>query len=212
MFIPALCALALSGKSASQRPSRPPILIGWHDEFSRLRDWRALDMDNRARAELISSHSLRLSLGPTPPKWPYAYQWSGLKRDVTADVARYPVVMAFVGHIHGYAHLDIDVLDAEGHPVKTMRSSTLNIDAIPRPACAGFPGPASRPVEIESGVVVADLSKELLPATYSLEVRLIVGGPNAGCYAMYHWLRFVAEKDARWLAEFPGARVCTGAG
>ena len=157
-------------------------------------------MENRARVDFVRLGDVRLSLGQVPANWPYAYQWSGLKRDLRVEVDRYPVLMALVTHVQGYAHLDIDVLDANGRAVRTLRSSTLNVSTLPKAAAgSGLEGPRSSKPEILSGVVEADLGKELLPGTYRLQVRLIVGGDNSGCSAEYHWLRFVATKDAQRL-------------
>jgi hypothetical protein len=190
--------LLVATPSLWQRPSQPPLDIGWHDDFDRQGAWQPLDMENRADERLLRPGTLRLSLKHVPDGWPYAYQWSGLKTNILADVARYPVLMAYVTHVHGYAHLDIDVLDADDHPVKTMRSSTINVSTLKDSGEAG---------EIPEGLVVADLGKELLPANYHLQLRLIVGGANSGCSAEYRWIRFVARKDADRLADHPNIRV-----
>ena len=186
------------------RPSHPPIQIGWHDEFCNLASWHALNMDNKAIIELASPGQLKLLLGQVPRDWPYAFQWSGIKQNIQADVAHFPVLMAYVGTVHGYAHLDVDVLDADNKPVKTLRSSTINTST----SSSVLPGYGhgsrldSLP-RIAAGVSVVDLGKELLPSVYNLQIRLIVGGDNSGCKTTYHWVRFVARKDWEWLAALP---------
>jgi hypothetical protein len=77
--------------------------------------------------------------------------------------------------------MDIDVLDASGSAVKTLRTSTLN----------------------DPGVSTLDLGTVLDPAIYSLRLRLIVGGPNSGCCATYKWVRFVSRTDAEFLTKHP---------
>src|SRR5512138_348709 len=96
----------------SDRPARGPVHIGWHDEFGSAQAWDALNVENKAHVKLESPGNLVLSLGQVPSGWPYTFQWSGLKRNVHADIGRHPVLMAYVERIQGYAHLDIDVLDA----------------------------------------------------------------------------------------------------
>ncbi|MDR3689264.1 MAG: hypothetical protein P4L46_07795 [Fimbriimonas sp.] len=204
------CFAAIIRQDMDGRPSRPPIQLGWHDELRNVNRWRPLDMDNKAKCEIIAAGNVRLSLGHVPEGWPYGFQWSGLKRNVTADVARFPVLMAFVGPVRGYAHLDVDVLDADGKAVKTIRSNTVNVTAVKRSSMPGMEGANSDRFQVPAGVLQCELAKELLPATYSMQIRMIVGGGNGGCSATYHWIGFVAQKDAEWLADHPNYVVSRG--
>ena len=167
------------------RPGASPIVVGWHDELNSQLPWKPLDMENKAKISMPVRGALRMDLGKVPAGWPYQYQWSGLTRDAQVDIAKYPFLSASVSQIlGGYAHMDIDVLDANGTAVKTFRSSTLQ---------AG-------------GVTFIDLSTVLDPATYHLRLRLIVGGSNEGCYATYNWVRFTSVKDGMRLKEAPVLR------
>lgn len=172
---------------AGQRPSAPPdsshpvIPVGRHDELWAARAWGPLAMENKAHVSVPKHGRLFLWLDHVPEGWPYTFQWSGVTRDARVDLARFPVLMARVEQVKGYAHLDIDVLDAAGKSVKTLRSSTLN----------------------DPGISTIDLSKALDPAVYSLRLRLIVGGDNTGCSATYDWVRFVSPADAPFLIQHP---------
>ncbi len=163
-------------------PESKAITVGWHDEMTSARRWQPLSIDNKARVADAGSGQSRLSLGHVPEGWPYQYQWSGVSRDMRIDISRFPVLMAFVPGVHGYAHMDIDVLDARGKAVRGFRSSTLTAP----------------------GVSQIDLGESLDPAIYNLRVRLIVGGPNEGCQADYDWVRFAKRADAAFFAANPG--------
>jgi hypothetical protein len=138
-------------------------------------------MENKARVNVPAKGAMILSLGQVPNGWPYTFQWSGVTQDANVDVAKYPVLMARLLWVEGYAHMDIDVLDASGKAVKTFRSSTVN-------------GP---------GLSTIDFRGQLDPAIYRLRLRLIVGGPNSGCSATYDWVRFVQPADAEFLNRRP---------
>jgi hypothetical protein len=152
--------------------------------MNRLGNWAALDVDNKAKVGTLHKGQLDLSLGHVPAGWPYQYQWSGVTQDFRLDVARYSVLVARVSDLHGYAHLEIEVLDRNGKPKKGLRSNTLQ----------------------QPGILQADLSTTLDPATYHLRVRLIVGGPNEGCNATYNWIRAVRPEDVSRLTSNPGSQ------
>ena len=98
------------------------------------------------------------------------------------NIAKYPYLGAQVTDIYaGYAHMDIDVLDADGKPYKTIRSNTLQ----------------------SPGISFVNLKDHLDPATYNLQLRLIVGGPNSGCSATYNWIRFTTLEDAERMMSYP---------
>ena len=142
--------LLLASQGADARPPEHRlgawIRVGWNDELNSPRAWSPLAMENKATVLQPKQGALKLVLGITPAGWPYQYQWSGVSRDATVDVARFPVVSARVKDVRGYAHLDIDVLDASGKAVKTVRTVALNAD----------------------GITSVDLGQTLDPATYSL--------------------------------------------
>lgn len=178
---------ALQIGPGSQCPVVDPqksIMVGWHDEFTTSRRWSPLNIDNKASVELGRGDVLGLTLGHVPDGWPYTFQWSGVTRDLRIDAARFPILMAHVPSVQGYAHMDVDVLDARGKSVRTLRSTTLNA----------------------KGISSLDLAQELHPATYNLRLRLIVGGPNEGCHADYDWVRFVKREDAAFLTAHPDFR------
>jgi len=157
------------------------IKVGWNDELNRPSLWEALAMENRAKVDTTTKGALNLSLGHVPEGWPYEYQWSGVSREAKVDIGKFPVLSAWVSQVSGYAHLDVDVIDAAGKPVKTLRSSTLT----------------------SPGVSNVDLRQGLDPAVYRLRLRLIVGGPNDGCSATYNWVRFTDPKAAEFLNSHP---------
>lgn len=169
------------GQGTTDQLREPTVVVGWCDELNSATYWSPLAMENQARVNVPYPGYVLLSLGHVPDNWPYAYQWSGISQDAQVDVARFPVLMARVQWVQGYAHMDIDVLDARGKAVKTLRSSTLN----------------------ERGLSKIDLSQTLDPGTYRLRLRLIVGGDNSGCSATYDWVRFVDQKGAEFLDAHP---------
>jgi len=156
------------------------IPVGWHDELERSSNWGPLNMENKAQV-IAPPGTLLLTLGHVPANWPYTYQWSGVTQDANVDLATYPVLMAKANYVFGYAHMDIDVLDGRGQVEQTLRSSTLNA-----------PGLSS-----------VDLGASLKPGQYHLRLRLIVGGQNEGCAAIYDWVRFVKRSDVDFLTNNP---------
>ena len=163
----------------------PGIVVGWHDEMDDRVRWKPLAVGNKAFVAVPTPDALFLGLDMVPPNWPYTYQWSGVEQDARVDVARYPVVSAYIVQVQGYAHLDIDVLDSGGKVTRTERTSTLT----------------------SPGVATLDLGKDLAPGVYTLHVRLIVGGPNSGCCATYKWVRFTTSRDADYLSRHPTRKV-----
>ncbi len=157
-----------------------PIMLGWNDEFNSSSQWHSLEVDNRVGVA-EGKGKVKLVLGPVPKDWPWQYQWSGLQQDIRIDISRYSYLLAKVDDIYGYAHLDIEVLNAEKKPVKSFRTSTLQ----------------------KAGISFIDLSSQLDPAVYSLRIRLIVGGANTGCSATYDWIRFTSSADGPFLQAHP---------
>jgi hypothetical protein len=150
--------------------------------MNRPKSWTPLSVGNPIKTSIPFAGALRLDLKQVASGWPYEYQWGGAFQRLKVDIARFPVLCAKVSQLlGGYAHMDVDVLNAAGEPVKSLRSSTLQ---------AG-------------GVTAIDLSSDLDPAVYTLEVRLMVGGSNAGCWATYNWVRFTTVKGGKWLAKYP---------
>lgn len=159
-------------------PGGYQVKVGWHDELNRTSKWMRLEGDNPAKVTAPVRGAMQLELGHRPSGWPHEYQWSGVAREARVDIARFPVLAARVREVQGYAHLDVEVLDAHGKARKAFRSSTVKGE----------------------GVCVYDFSKELDPAVYTLRLRLIVGGPNQGCKATYDWVRFTTQRDG-WLLQ-----------
>jgi len=180
-----LFSLAPTAVCLIQRPGGPPhaqmVSPGWHDELSSVSGWGPLSLENKAHVFHSDEGEMLLSLNHVPGGWPYQYQWSGVTRDVQADLGRWPVLMARCTGVLGYAHMDIEVLDRAGKVVKGFRSSTIT----------------------SAGVSEVDLRASLDPAVYTLRLRLIVGGPNEGCSATYDWVRFVSRPDAQALRAHP---------
>lgn len=159
-----------------------PVRVGWHDELNKSKTWSPLAVENKPKVSVPFQGAMRLTLGKVPAGWPYEYQWSGVQRDATVDIARHPYLTANVSQLlGGYAHMDVDILDASGNAVKGFRSSTLQ---------AG-------------GVLFLDFKNQLDPAVYRMRIRLIVGGSNEGCYATYNWIRFTSTVDGERLQKSP---------
>lgn len=159
-----------------------PVRVGWHDELNNSKTWSPLAVENKPKVTVPVRGALTLTLDKVPAGWPYEYQWSGVQREATVDIARHPYLTANVSHLlGGYAHMDVDVLDASGNAVKGFRSSTLQ---------AG-------------GVLFLDFKNQLDPAIYRMRIRLIVGGSNEGCYATYTWIRFTSAADGERLQQSP---------
>lgn len=171
-------ALASTQRSHVHRP----VVIGWHDEFNDVRSWRPLDVDNKAYVTSLKPGTVHLWLERVPSDWPFAFQWSGVTREAPVDIERFPILLARVTTVQGYAHMDIDVLNHEGQAIKTVRSSTL----------------------VSPGVSEVDLSRDLALNDHNVRVRLIVGGENTGCSATYDWVRFVAAKDKHLFTDNSG--------
>jgi hypothetical protein len=157
------------------------VVVGWSDEMNRADRWKPLGVVNQAKIATPKPGLLSLSLKAVPAGWPYEYQWSGVTQEATVDVGKYPVLAARVVGLEGYAHLDIDVLDAKGKAVKGLRASTLT----------------------EPGLTKINLGESLDPAVYHLRIRLIVGGPNSGCRADYSWIRFYRAEDDAFVTAHP---------
>ena len=160
------------------------ILVGWHDEMDARSHWGPLNMENRAFVATPFKNTIFLGLDQVPPNWPYQFQWSGVTQDAYDDLARFPILMARVSQVQGYAHLDIDVIGPKGNVANTVRSNALN----------------------DPGLTQIDLGKALSPDTSHFRIRLIVGGPNSGCCATYTWIRFVSRRDAMFLGDHPDWR------
>ncbi|MBX3097423.1 MAG: hypothetical protein KF812_11220 [Fimbriimonadaceae bacterium] len=173
------------GYPASGPPAQPThsvVAVGWNDEMNVPRLWRTLDVENKPVVTIPIPGSVRLTMRQVPAGWPYEYQWSGVTREATIDVGKSPFLAAHVTELlGGYAHMDVDVLDAQGRVIKSIRSSTIQ----------------------SGGVTWVDLSQHLTPATYRLRMRLIVGGSNQGCYATYSWVRFTNNAGGQVLLKSP---------
>jgi len=186
--LPALACGPYAGLSQGPNVSpccSPGIAVGWHDEMDNRVRWKPLATDNKAFVAVPTPDVIFLGLDTVPQNWPYTYQWSGVQQDARVDIARFPVVSAYLTQVQGYAYLDIDVLDSGGKVSQTVRTPTLT----------------------SPGVATLDLGKDLSPAVYSFRIRLIVGGPNSGCCATYKWVRFTTTREADYLSRHPAYKV-----
>lgn len=191
-FLFALLALA-SGSALSQPPSkrRPttPLTIGWHDEMNATENWKPLYPENQPDLYAERPGVLTLRLPHVPIGFPYQYQWSGVTRSISADLAHWPILIANVGSLDAgsYAHLDIEEHDLAGRTVRTFRSPTLT----------------------QPGLTSIDLGKAIDASVRRLTIRLIVGGKLAGAKCSYNWVRFVRREDLAYLLEVPDLQSVT---
>ena len=146
--------------------------------------WKPLGTENPPDIYASRPGLLTLRLPHVPDGYRYTYQWSGVARSISADLATYPVLIARVSSIDegSYAHLLIDERDVSGHMVRSWRSPTL-----------------TRP-----GLTFIDLGKEIAPDVRRLTLQLVVGGKLSGAKCEYDWMRFVRRKDVAYLQEVPG--------
>jgi hypothetical protein len=171
------------GQPPAKRRSPAPLVVGWHDEMNDPTSWRPLGLENQPDIYADRPGVLTLRLPHVPDGFPYAYQWSGVTRSISADLAHYPVLIANVGTLDPgtYAHLDIEEHDFSGHIAHTWRSPTLT----------------------HAGLTSIDLGKAIEPTVRRLTLRLIVGGKLAGAKCSYNWVRFVRREDLAYLQEVP---------
>jgi hypothetical protein len=146
--------------------------IGFRDEMKSVVPWTIYNRD-RAPAMTITRKGLKMTLGHVPAGWPYEYQWSGARRTIKLDVAHYGRLVADVPAVSpgSYAHLELSILDAQGKEAKNLRSESVT----------------------EPGQIDFDLSTQLVPATYTIDLRLIVGGRNEGASVTYRWVRAYSQ-------------------
>src|SRR5579871_854294 len=176
-----LTIAASLGQPNTKRRQHPPLVVGWHDEMKDIRTWKPLGLENQP--DIYASHSgvLTLRLPHVPEGFPYEFQWSGVTRSISADLAQYPVLVARVSSLDSgsYAHLDIEERDYFGRVAHTWRSPTLT----------------------HPGLTLIDLGKEIGPSVRRLTLRLIVGGKLEGAKCEYNWVRFVRREDVAYLQE-----------
>lgn len=165
------------------RAASPALPVGWNDEMITLSSWRDLG-GNRPQSWLREGGGLALRLPQVPDGWPYQYQWGGVTREAIVDLGRYPVLLARVDDVHGYAHLDLEERATDGTPVRGRRTGALTAP----------------------GLIRFDLGDEAKNAR-RLTLRLIVGGPNEGATATYRWVRFVSRETADLIERNPDVRV-----
>lgn len=148
-----------------------------------LSTWRDLP-GNRPQSWLAEGGGLALRLPQVPDGWPYTYQWGGATREAVVDLGRYPVLLARVDAVRGYAHLDLEERDTAGKPVRGRRTPTL----------------------VAPGLIRLDLGDAARNAR-RLALRLVVGGPNEGASATYRWVRFASREGADAIERNPDVRV-----
>ena len=176
LAIPTGSAFAQSGSRARQAA---PLVIGWHDEMNDPNSWHPLGQENPPDVYAEHKGSLTLRLPHVPDGYPYQFQWSGVTRTLSANLARYPVLTARVSNLElgSYAHLDVEERDVNGKPVRSWRSPTLT----------------------HSGITLLDMGKVAGADTRRLTLRLIIGGRLAGAKGEYDWVRFVSRNDSAFL-------------
>jgi hypothetical protein len=155
-----------------QRPAHGPF----RDEMRSVVPWSVYNKD-RAPSMTITGKGLKITLSSVPKGWPYEYQWTGARRKAQIDVSRFGRLVADVPEVSkgSYAHFEIGILDAKGREVKALRSASVT----------------------EPGQIDFDLSAQLLPAIYTMDIRLIVGGSNTGASATYRWVRALPQEPSR---------------
>jgi hypothetical protein len=175
-------------KSVKQR-QRAPLVVGWHDEMNDPGLWRPLGLENQPDIYASRPGAVTLRLPHVPEGFPYAFQWSGVTRSISADLAHYPVLVARVSSLEPgtYAHLDIEERGFTGRVAHTWRSSTLT----------------------KPGLALIDLGKEIGPFVQRLTLRLIVGGKLTGAKCEYNWVRFARREDVGYLQEVPDLQNVT---
>ena len=87
------------GSKEVKRPLRPPLVVGWHDELNEPGLWKPLSMENQPDIYAERPGAVTLRLPHVPENFPYAFQWSGVTRSISADLAHYPVLMARVSSL-----------------------------------------------------------------------------------------------------------------
>jgi len=168
---------------STRHAKNAPMPVGWHDEFNDLGGWKPIGLENAADVYAARPGAMTLRLPHVPEGFPWSFQWSGVTATASVDLGRYPIVVARISRVQkgSYAHLDLEERDYSGHPVRTLRSSTV----------------------VEPGLSVLDLGKEWGSYTRRIVLRLIVGGALTGAQCEYAWVRFVRREDLPILMAHP---------
>ena len=177
------------GQTNTKQRQHAPLVVGWHDEMNDPGLWKPLGLENPPDIYASRWGILTLRLPHVPGGYPYQYQWSGVERSISADLARFPVLIAHVSSLDegSYAHLDIQERDFAGHITHSWRSPTLT----------------------HPGLTMIDLGKVIGPSVRRLTLRLVVGGKLAGAKCEYNWVRFVRREDVAYLQEVPNLQTVT---
>ncbi len=164
-----------------------PVSCRWRDEFDHPSEWKHIAASNKPSLDWSRPGKLGLTLPHVPRDWPYQYQWAALTKTVTLDMTAAPFLTARVTELKGYAHLDIDFMSND-KVLSQLRSSTIE----------------------SPGVMWLDMSDRVFPGTYTFRIRIVAGGPNEGCNAMYDWLRLTSVEDGKRLLADPNVLTVTG--
>lgn len=169
--------------------SHAPLVVGWHDEMNDAGSWQIIVVDNAPDVYAAHKGALTLRLPHVPEGFPYTYQWNGVMRTVSADLGRYPVLMAYVRDLDAgsYAHLTVEEHDAGGRTTRALRSTTIT----------------------KAGLTFVDVGREWGGDVRRVTLRLIVGGGLNGARCEYDWVRFVRRADAAYLQEVPDFQAVT---
>ncbi|MBV9468357.1 MAG: hypothetical protein JO316_15505 [Abitibacteriaceae bacterium] len=161
-----------------------PVLVGWNDEMNDAGAWQQATTANPV--DVFGTHPglLSLRLPHVAQNFPYSYQWSGLQRDITVDLAHYPVAIARISQLQegSYAQIRIVEHDYTGHEVQTWTTQALT----------------------SPGLAILDIGKEWGVAdTRRFTLQMIVGGPLYGASCDYDWVRFVNREEVPFLQAHP---------
>lgn len=154
------------------------IPVGWHDELATPGLWVPLDGGTQPIVRIPRASHIELRFAPQTADWPYQFQWGGVRRFISFDPRRHPVIIARVTDVQGYAHLEIE--DERG---RGLRSSAVQ----------------------SPGYVRLDMPADKSMQRY--ELRLIGGGPNSGASVTYDWVRCTTAQGAARMIADPNARV-----
>jgi hypothetical protein len=166
-------------------------------------------MENKPLVTADAPGSMTLTLATVPTGWPYSFQWSGVTRNIVADIGRYPVLMAYVPEVGpgSYAHLEVEDQSINTIPGRTDVDAFPHAAAVPRPAAPPAKRVARGTTITAPGLSVVDLGALWGPSARHMQIRLITGGKNEGASCTYSWVRFIRREDLPALKENPHAPI-----
>lgn len=192
---------------AASPPS--PLVVGWHDEFSRPMGWTPV-VGGGADVSLHRSGVMTLTLGPSAAFDPRTFSWAGVSRDINVNLDEYPILAVRALRVsHGcWWDANVQALN-NGHPMGTEYKS----DSLPERGLllfdvgayfkrTGFPdGFGPRPAFSFSDVSTSPRAAFI--GRQHLRLRLNVAGLKRGGSVDYAWVRFIHREDAERLRSQP---------